>query len=141
MVNFSCCCGLAGSREADVIALGALDGLADPGSRGFDIDVGMQQPARLFVVHKDGVLSAYRNSCPHTGAPLEWQPDQFLDLDNSFIQCAIHGALFRVEDGFCLRGPCTGSSLQSLPVLVRDGQIMLDLSLQELASEFIEPVR
>lgn len=105
-------------------ALCALDELSEPGSRGFEIDAGDAMPLKLFVVRKDGVLAAYRNSCPHTGAPLEWLPDQFLDMDNSFIQCAIHGALFRPEDGYCLRGPCVGKSLQRLPVEVVDGQVV-----------------
>jgi nitrite reductase/ring-hydroxylating ferredoxin subunit len=105
-------------------ALCRLDELPDPGSRGFDVAVpGRPQPLRLFVVRKGEVLAAYRNSCPHTGAPLEWLPDQFLDLDNSFIQCAIHGALFRPEDGYCLRGPCAGRSLEPLELL-RDGDTL-----------------
>ena len=85
--------------------------------------LGAETPLRLFVVRKDGILAAYRNCCPHTGAPLEWLPDQFLDLDNSFIQCAIHGALFRPEDGYCLRGPCVGQSLEPLALEVVDGRI------------------
>jgi len=105
----------------------ALNELADPGSRGFELDCGTLQKLSLFVVRKDGVLAAYRNSCPHTGAPLEWLPDQFLDLDNSFIQCAIHGALFRPEDGYCLRGPCVGSSLENLDLAVLDGRVLLTL--------------
>lgn len=103
-----------------------LDELPDPGSRGFDVTVpGSAQPVRLFVVRKGDVLAAYRNSCPHTGAPLEWLPDQFLDLDNSFIQCAIHGALFRPEDGYCLRGPCAGRSLEALALVLEDGMLRL----------------
>jgi nitrite reductase/ring-hydroxylating ferredoxin subunit len=105
----------------------AMSELSDPGSRGFELDCGSEQAFRLFVVHKDGVLAAYRNSCPHTGAPLEWLPDQFLDLDNSFIQCAIHGALFRPEDGYCLRGPCVGASLENLELAVVDGRIQVAL--------------
>lgn len=105
----------------------ALQELADPGSRGFELDCGTEQKLRLFVVRKDGVLAAYRNSCPHTGAPLEWLPDQFLDMDNSFIQCAIHGALFRPEDGYCLRGPCVGASLERLDLVVVDGRVQLTL--------------
>ncbi|MCB1787128.1 MAG: Rieske 2Fe-2S domain-containing protein [Chromatiaceae bacterium] len=99
-------------------ALCALAEIPDPGSRGFEIPVDEAPPVRLFVVRKDGVLAAYRNSCPHTGAPLEWLPDQFLDLDNSFIQCAIHGALFRPEDGYCVRGPCAGGALEALLLTV-----------------------
>jgi len=109
----------------------ALDDIDDPGSRGFDVDCGGSQPVRLFVVRKGDVLAAYRNSCPHTGAPLEWLPDQFLDMDNSFIQCAIHGALFRLDDGYCLRGPCVGASLELLKLELVDGRIQVNL--EELA--------
>jgi len=105
----------------------AVDEIPEPGSRGFEIDTGGEQPLRVFVVRKDGVLACYRNRCPHTGAPLEWLPDQFLDLDNSFIQCAIHGALFRPEDGYCLRGPCVGQSLEQIDVEQRDGQLLIGL--------------
>lgn len=104
-----------------------LDDIDDPGSRGFDVDTGGELPLRLFVVYRSGELNAYRNKCPHTGAPLEWMPDQFLDVDNSFIQCAIHGALFRPEDGFCLRGPCVGQSLQRIESCVEDGWVKVSL--------------
>lgn len=103
----------------------ALSDIKDPGSRGFELAREDAQPMRLFVVRKDDKVAAYRNSCPHTGAPLEWLPDQFLDLDNSFIQCAIHGALFRPEDGYCLRGPCVGESLQPLELQVVEGRLQL----------------
>ena len=103
----------------------ALNDITDPGSRGFDLDVGAHRPLRLFVVHKDGRIRAYVNRCPHTGAPLEWTPDQFLDPDNAFIQCAMHGALFRPEDGFCLRGPCVGSSLEPLTLDLVGGKLGL----------------
>ena len=112
------------ARTRDLCSLSELD---DPGSRGFDIDLGTEPKLRLFLVLKDGVLSAFRNSCPHTGAPLEWQADQFLDLDNGFIQCALHGALFRTDDGYCLRGPCVGASLERLESSVVDGRVRVTL--------------
>jgi nitrite reductase/ring-hydroxylating ferredoxin subunit len=108
-------------------ALCALQELTDPCSRGFELDLGEQQAYRLFVVRKGDVLAAYRNRCPHTGAPLEWLPDQFLDADDSFIECAIHGALFRPEDGYCLRGPCVGASLERLDLEVVSGRVELIL--------------
>lgn len=106
----------------------ALNEIGDPGTRGFEIEDGEQRPQRVFVVRKGEVLAAYRNRCPHTGAPLEWVPDQFFDIDHNFIQCAIHGALFRPEDGYCVRGPCAGGSLEPLPLEVRDGQVSVILS-------------
>lgn len=105
----------------------ALTDLSDPGSRGFELPRGEgQQPFALFVVQKAGQLSAYRNSCPHTGAPLEWLPNQFLDRDSGFIECALHGALFDIHSGQCLRGPCIGDHLEPLAVSVRDGMVWLD---------------
>ena len=107
-------------RQLDLCA---LTDIPDPGARGFEFGDGEEQRLRLFVVRKDGVLAAYRNRCPHTGAPLEWLPDQFLDIDNSFIQCSIHGALFRPEDGYCVRGPCAGGSLEQLELAVVRGRL------------------
>ncbi len=115
------------SDNGRFIELCALTDISDPGTRGFDLDVGSDRPLRLFVVHKNGEFHAYVNRCPHTGAPLEWTPHQFLDVDNSFIQCAMHGALFRPEDGFCLRGPCVGSSLEPLTLATDEGRIRVAL--------------
>lgn len=105
--------------------------IADPGARGFELPAGAGCRA-LFVVRKGQQVYAYLNSCPHTGVALEWQPDQFLDLENNFIQCALHGALFTVEKGYCVRGPCVGQSLVSLPVSVAaNGDIHLIESSDE----------
>jgi nitrite reductase/ring-hydroxylating ferredoxin subunit len=104
-----------------------LSSLADPGSRGFTIESG-SGPLALFVVRRGEFVAAYINRCPHTGINLEWQPDQFLDLSNSYIQCATHGALFRFEDGYCLRGPCAGDSLQSVEVRLEAGRIVAILN-------------
>jgi nitrite reductase/ring-hydroxylating ferredoxin subunit len=101
-----------------------LDDLEDPASRGFPAGAG--EGARgFFLVRRGDAVFAYRNRCPHTGAPLEWLPDRFLDPEGAFIQCALHGALFRIEDGRCLRGPCAGDSLEPLAVAVRDGRVFL----------------
>ncbi|MCG7985298.1 MAG: Rieske (2Fe-2S) protein [Candidatus Thiodiazotropha lotti] len=104
-----------------------FDELEDPGSRGFSVELegGVQE---ILVVRKGGRVYGYLNRCPHTGINLEWQPDQFLDLSQSYIQCVTHGALFRVEDGLCLRGPCAGDALSPIPVDVREGDVvaMLD---------------
>ena len=83
--------------------------LTEGQSRGFLLD-GMN----LLAVRRDGQVYAYRNRCPHRGVPLEWQPDQFLDHSQSMIQCATHGALFLIESGECVAGPCAGQSLQAL---------------------------
>jgi nitrite reductase/ring-hydroxylating ferredoxin subunit len=100
--------------------------LGDPGSRGFVVE-SKNGTVALFVVRQGECLAAYKNSCPHTGVNLEWQSDQFLDLSNSYIQCATHGALFRLEDGYCLRGPCAGDYLESVEVQLEQGRVIVVL--------------
>lgn len=79
----------------------------------------------ILLVRKGDAVYGYRNHCPHTGVNLDWMPDQFLDLTESFIQCATHGAMFRIEDGYCLRGPCAGESLQKLYLEIEQGGVVL----------------
>ena len=97
----------------------------DPGSRGFNVKHGRKRLS-LFVVHRDGVYTAFINECPHTGVNLEWQEDRFLDMDNSFIQCATHDALFETDSGLCIAGPCVGQSLQSIAIEIIDSVIHVD---------------
>jgi nitrite reductase/ring-hydroxylating ferredoxin subunit len=88
----------------------------------FEVNHGRNKVA-LFVVHKDGAFNAYINSCPHTGVNLEWQQDQFLDMDNMFIQCSTHDALFEVDSGVCIAGPCIGDALQPVALLIEDDSV------------------
>ncbi|MEW8627677.1 MAG: Rieske 2Fe-2S domain-containing protein [Candidatus Thiodiazotropha sp.] len=100
-----------------------IDELEDPGSRGFSMELD-GETHEILVVRKGERVYGYRNRCPHTGINLEWQPDQFLDLSQSYIQCVTHGALFRIEDGLCLRGPCSGDALSPIRVEVQDDEVV-----------------
>ncbi|WP_028240354.1 Rieske (2Fe-2S) protein [Stutzerimonas azotifigens] len=79
----------------------------------------------VLLVRRAGRVYAYLNRCPHRNVPLEWQADRFLDESGSLIQCATHGALFLIESGECVAGPCSGRFLQPLAVEERDGAIRL----------------
>ena len=79
----------------------------------------------LCLVRKGANVFAYANSCPHTGSPLNWIGDQFLARDGDLIQCAVHGALFRITDGLCIWGPCLHQRLTAVPIIIRDGDIIL----------------
>ena len=85
---------------------------------------------QFFLVRKDDQLYLYRNICPHLGTPLNWEEDKFLDPDGALIQCSTHGALFRIEDGFCLAGPCMGAHLLAVPFVVVDGMVMIESARQ-----------
>ena len=97
------------------------------GGRGFRFGEGSEQVA-VFVIRKNGELYAYRNSCPHTGSPLDWQPDRFFDQTGTLLLCGTHGALFRPEDGFCVAGPCTGRALTPAPIRIEDEAVLLALA-------------
>jgi nitrite reductase/ring-hydroxylating ferredoxin subunit len=98
--------------------------IADPGSRGFELDDGPGGRA-IFLVRRGATIAAFVNSCPHTGGPLDWVEDQFLDLARRHILCATHGAVFRIEDGHCLAGPCQGKGLKAVAVVVAEGEVRL----------------
>lgn len=70
------------------------------------------------IVHRRGrELNAWLNVCPHAGRRLDYAPGKFLREPGRLV-CAAHGAVFRLEDGLCLLGPCRGSHLRALPVRV-----------------------
>lgn len=77
------------------------------------------------LLRRGGRLIAWRNSCPHGWLELDWNPGRFLDSSGLYLLCAVHGAFFEPESGFCVAGPCAGRSLQALPVVERDGQVFL----------------
>jgi len=92
-----------------------------PGSaRGFDID----NDREIVIVRVSAEeIVAYVNRCPHTGASLNWQPDRFLDHAGQYIQCSNHAALFRIDDGVCIVGPCVGQSLMPFRLEIRNGSV------------------
>lgn len=107
----------------------SIEEINSPGSKEFFIKQG-EQIIEGFVVRHQGGVSVYKNQCPHTGASLNWQPDQFLSFDNAFIQCSIHGAMFQFEDGLCVHGPCLGHFLEKLPFKLDSGRILLEMCLK-----------
>ncbi|MDO8608436.1 MAG: Rieske (2Fe-2S) protein [Phaeospirillum sp.] len=102
----------------------ALDDIDDPGAKGFTVtrDGGH---VRIFVVRRGAEVFGYVNSCPHVGAPLDIEADKFLDIFKTGILCANHFALFEIESGHCVRGPCNGRDLQRFPVTVRAGMVVI----------------
>jgi nitrite reductase/ring-hydroxylating ferredoxin subunit len=103
------------------IALCHADEIAEGQARGFLVGEGVAR-RDVILVRRDGVLRAYVNACPHQGAPLETFPDRFLDQDGLLV-CSTHGARFRVEDGFCVSGPCEGKSLQPIACVLENGVV------------------
>ena len=107
------------------ILLKGADSIAAGSAMEFTVDTNYG-PLELFVVNNNQQIFAYENQCPHTGVNLNWQPDQFFDIDNKFLQCSTHGALFRPDDGYCVRGPCAGAKLVSIPLKIENGNVYIE---------------
>jgi nitrite reductase/ring-hydroxylating ferredoxin subunit len=99
--------------------------LSDPASFGFSVDRN-GEAIEGFLVKNDGQYFAYKNSCPHTGSPLDWLEHQFLDSEGALIQCAVHDARFIIETGECIVGPCHGKSLEKLEIKVKHGGVYFE---------------
>ena len=89
-------------------------------SRGFRL-----HDTSIFALRSQQRIYAYYNRCPHLGIELEWVKDQFLSSDATLIQCSTHGALFLIETGLCVAGPCQGERLQAIPARIEDGYIVI----------------
>ncbi len=101
--------------------------IADPGSQAFilELETGTLEG---FAVRKGRHIVAYLNRCPHMGVCLNWGENGFLNYDETLIQCSMHGALFTIEEGRCLWGPCRGEVLDRLVLETNAiGQIIVGL--------------
>jgi nitrite reductase/ring-hydroxylating ferredoxin subunit len=105
------------------VRLGPLDLLSDGTARNFVLQL---RAGRFhgFVIRRGEGVVGYVDRCPHMGLPLAQQLDAYLTGDGGLIACSWHGALFAIDTGLCVGGPCTGQRLHAWPVQVIDGQIV-----------------
>jgi nitrite reductase/ring-hydroxylating ferredoxin subunit len=112
------------ARETERTRLCALEDVAEGDAKGFVARVASKQ-RNIFVVRKDGGYLAYLNYCPHAKNLLDHTPGVFFNADRSLLRCSFHGALFRIDDGFCVEGPCEGENLSPLELEIADGALVL----------------
>jgi nitrite reductase/ring-hydroxylating ferredoxin subunit len=72
----------------------------------------------LLLRDLEGRLRAYLNRCQHLPIPLDSGGRKFLTASGEHLQCRTHGARYRLDDGFCVDGPCVGRALESLVIEV-----------------------
>lgn len=77
------------------------------------------------VIRKHYKSYVYENICPHLGVNLEFQANVFLDHSGDYIQCSSHGALFEIDSGLCIWGPCINKKLKKVASSEFDGAIWL----------------
>lgn len=116
--------------EHKCVVVCALADIGDPGAKGFVIEQG-DWPLHGFVVRRGREVFAYLNVCPHAGRMLNWGPDRFLNKDRSLIMCSAHGAIFEMDSGLCVGGPCLGDALSKLDARVEHGQVVVYAGLAD----------
>ncbi|MGY8993204.1 MAG: Rieske (2Fe-2S) protein [Rhodospirillales bacterium] len=104
----------------------ALTDIPDGNSTGLSIPDGAYQLS-LILVRRDREVFVYRNQCPHEGDLMQHAPGKFLDDDAKYILCASHWAVFRIEDGLCVQGPCLGDGLTPYPVSITNNDVFIDV--------------
>ncbi|WP_448673829.1 Rieske (2Fe-2S) protein [Pseudoxanthomonas mexicana] len=104
--------------------LSALNDIADGGFA--EVEATIDGDAESLVLYRVGdEVRAWLNVCPHAGRRLDWAPGQFLKSKDGHLVCAAHGALFELDRGDCVAGPCRGDALRAVQVQVRDGEVWL----------------
>jgi nitrite reductase/ring-hydroxylating ferredoxin subunit len=109
-----CRAGAIERGEAKAFSLSRIDETG--GGRPFPIFITRSQADEYF---------AYTNVCPHEGVWLNFGEGQFLDESGARLKCGRHGAKFEIETGLCIEGPCEGKTLESIAVVVIDGEVCL----------------
>jgi nitrite reductase/ring-hydroxylating ferredoxin subunit len=101
-----------------------LGDLPEGGARGFDpFERGRDT---VFAVRRGDIVRVWADRCPHHGTPLPWRKDAYLNAAGSRIVCAAHGALFELDSGLCVQGPCLGDKLRPVPfMLTEQGDLLL----------------
>ncbi len=112
------------TKKPNSTILCKLSELNDLTSKTFNVKI-KRKSTDIFLIRKNNHIYAYENICPHAQAPLEWNPDEFLDEKKETIICALHGARFSIEEGDCLGGPCEGIGLTAVAVDVINDDIFL----------------
>lgn len=105
------------------LTLGPLDLIPSGAARAFVVQTGAGR-FHGFVVRYGEAVHGYVDRCPHAGLPLAHTLDDYLTPDGTLIACSWHSALFAIDTGVCVGGPCTGRSLTRWPVVVLQDKLV-----------------
>ena len=105
--------------------LAALDEIPSEGML-FDYKEGPFDEQGILLRTSNGVR-AFKNECRHLPMRLDdREPAEIWDEHGRHLVCNSHGARYRPDDGLCVSGPCEGSHLKKLPVMVKDDEVYLE---------------
>jgi len=116
------------------VSLCRTEDIGEGEARGFGPVGGYRR--RIIVLCKEGRLHAWLDACPHypQGTPMAWRSNAYLNGDGTHIACHSHGALFDIETGECVLGPCLGQGLTRVALTVNEeGEVFAALAAEEKA--------
>lgn len=105
------------------MVLCALADLADGQALPFEAG-DAADPLPIIVARRGDTVHAYLNRCPHFQIPLN--VGRGINTFRHHLLCANHYAVFRFEDGYCIDGPCMGSSLTAVPIEISAGRVTFE---------------
>jgi nitrite reductase/ring-hydroxylating ferredoxin subunit len=100
-------------------------------ARGFPVEQGARR--KVILVRRGGRLHGWLDSCPHYegGTPMAWRSDGYLNGEGTHLACHAHGALFEIETGRCVLGPCLGQRLTPVELTVTDqGEVLIGVTAE-----------
>lgn len=118
-------------RDVSRVELCEATDVPEGGARGIAV-AGLRQ--KVVLIRRGTMLRAYLDSCPHYagGTPMAWKSDAYLNGAGTHLACHSHGALFEIDTGVCVLGPCLGQRLTPVHVEVTaEGRILAALPVQE----------
>ena len=112
------------SRDPTKGILCRLCELEDGEARGIAVE---SLSRKVIVVRKGGEVFGYLDACPHysSGTPMAWKRDAYLNGERTHLACHAHGALFDIETGECVIGPCLGQVLTRVPLRIDASGLVL----------------
>lgn len=101
-----------------LIRLCHKDDVAEGQARGFDPAAAWRR--KIIVARRNDRLFGWLDACPHytSGTPMAWKTDAYLNGEGSHLACHSHGALFDIETGKCILGPCLGQGLTKVELVI-----------------------
>ena len=83
---------------------------------------------KVIVARRQGRLFGWLDACPHYpgGTPMAWRSNAYLNGEGTHLACHSHGALFDLETGECVLGPCLGQGLTRVELTVTErGDVLI----------------
>ncbi len=109
----------------------------DPSTIDFQVKIN-GQIIKGFVVRKGQHYFAYQNLCKHLPVTLDLNDNSFFNHDKTLLQCQMHGAIYEIETGLCVGGPCEGAKLRPLPFIENSDRLVISFPDELVAEEVFD---